>query len=1026
MQFLGFFAHLAGLIRSSRPYFAKLLTAPLLFLALMLLLSGSGLAQQSIYNCRPNTAGDDWICESISRTPPIKTADEIDQYNSSGTVLPEPVPESEWTVSAREQSSSAANASMMQSQSESASKATALAESPTTSEKESISAEEFNSKPKGNFVSSTSNIEQYAVCGSEQTSVKSSAPSALSEPLKIAAMVRGQAAIESMTTSQLFAAPAQIPLQTRMEHSLQVASREQTTMQTLRVAESSSPLDWMPREAMTQAQLQSLPENCCGSFVDPIAELPINASITEQTDILFQAEAGISQLSENLISIEGEVVVQQSASILKNDHLTRIDRENNTVQMEGNVVFRERGLLLTGNSALIDNDQNLNQVEIAHYVLHEFGASGKADRIVYNSDSGQVSIDNGEFSRCEPQDRFWTISADSIVLDRERNRGYANNASIRVGNVPVFYSPFTLPFPLGDARASGLLPPSIGSTRTGGFDFQLPFYLNLAPNYDATLSPRLVTDRGVMLGAEFRYLANWSMNNLNLTHLAGDDLFDPATKDTFGSTSPGVEDRWFIGFQHQGALGRYFTSYIDYNEVSDQDYFLDLDGVGLNTVSRTHLNQQGRLDFNSEFLHAGINLQRIQILDPFINAADINKPFDRLPQLHFETGTNLPWGFRLALHGEITAFDRQLEEGLLSAEHIERGALVTGERINVEPALTWAMESPGWFMRARASHQYLGYSLDQQATGTPGNPEFDVGIFSFDSGLVFERYRNSGRIQTLEPRLFYLRSEFADQSNLPLFDTSELNFSFNQLFREDRFSGGDRIADADQLTLALTSRLLNSTGREQARFSLGQIHYFKDRRVSLANPLQQWQPRYSLSSGQSAIAAEAALTMGDNWQLNTDLQWDEDRGEVIEGSFQLRYHQDRNHLFNVSYRYRNLVNSPFFVVPDNIDPRISQTDISAIWPVTPNWKILARWNYDHSNVRNLESFAGVEWSNCCTTFRLIGREWVDDAALFVPDIEPNRGVFVQITLKGLGDLTGGGISNLLQDGILGFRETDAQ
>lgn len=786
---------------------------------------------------------------------------------------------------------------------------------------------------------------------------------------------------------------------------------------------SRFPYDWVPREAMTEQQQLALTDNCCGAFIDPLEEIEI---LPDNTETIFQATSGFRQITESLISIDGDVIVQQGSRIMENDQSTSIDNNNNTVLMDGNVVFREQGLLLTGSSAFIDSDERLNQVENAQYVLHDFGAHGDANSIAYNSESGLVTIENGEFSRCEPENEFWILRADSIVLDQENNRGLARNASIRLGNVPIFYYPFTLPFPLGDGRVSGLLPPSVGSTRTGGFDLEVPYYFNLAPHYDATVSPRLVSDRGVMLGAEFRYLANWSMNSLNFTHLAGDDQFDPATKDIFGSNSPPVEDRWFVGFDHQGAIGRNFTTFVDYNEVSDQDYFYDLGGTGLNVVSRTHLNQQGRLNFNSPFLRAGLNVQRIQIIDPFVNASNINKPFDRLPQFRFESNTDLPFGFRVGIEGEITSFDRTLEEGLLSQTLVENGALVNGERINLEPTLGWSIETPGWYVRSNATYKHISYSLENQALGTLQDPEVDVGVYSFGSGLVFERETGNGGSQTLEPRLFYLYSEFQDQSGIPLFDTSELNFSFNQLFREDRFSGGDRVADADQVAVALTSRFFDSQGNERARASLGQIKYFQDRQVTLANPLQNWLPRYSTLSENSAIAGEFALNLGNSWRLNSDVQWDEDRKEVIEGSFQLRYHRDNNHLLNLSYRYRSLVNSPFFIFPAGIDSRIKQTDVSGIWPINSNWKLLGRWNYDHSNSRNLESFAGVEWSNCCATIRLIGREWVDEAELFVPNTQPNRGVFIQVTLDGLGDLTGGSLSNLLQDGIWGFRDTDQQ
>lgn len=794
---------------------------------------------------------------------------------------------------------------------------------------------------------------------------------------------------------------------------------------TVSAPDSRYPLDWVPREAMTAEQLAELDRNCCGGFVDPLAGIAEFAVDPNEAETTFQTNAGLNQISENLLTIDGDVIVQQGYRTIENDQTTDINRTENTVLMDGNVVFREPSLLILGNSAFIDSDTNSSRIEAAQYVIHDFGAHGDAASIVYSSDSGMVSIDNGVFSRCEPGNETWTLSASNILLDQENSRGYARNASIKLGNVPIFYYPFTLPFPLGDARVSGFLPPSAGSTRTGGFDFQLPYYLNLAPHYDATISPRIVSDRGVMLGTEFRYLSSWSMNTLNMSHLAGDKLFDPATKDIIGADSPPSEDRWFLGFEHFGALGRNWSTFVDYNAVSDEDYFYDLGGTGLNVTSRTHLNRQGRLNFNSDYLRANLNLHRIQIIDPFVAATNIFKPYDRLPQLNFDTGTFLPLGFRVDLRGQVTSFDRSLDENFLSPTQIENGALVTGERINLEPRLGWSVEAPGWFVRANAAYKHVSYSLENQATNTLEDPDFGVGVYSFDSGLVFERQGRNGAT-TLEPRVFYLYSEFQDQSQIPLFDTSELNFNFNQLFREDRFAGGDRITDADQVAVALTSRFLDDEGNERGRLSLGQIHYFQDRLVNLSNPMQNWVPRYSPLDEQSALATEMAFNLGRNWQVSSDLQWNEEIEEVIEGSFQIRYHRDSDHLFNLSYRYRNLANSPLFLLPAGIDPRIKQTDLSGIWPINDNWKLLGRWNYDHSNERNLESFAGVEWSNCCAIIRLIGREWVDENELFVPNREPNRGVFLQITLNGLGNLTGGGLSNLLETGIWGFRDSTVQ
>lgn len=783
-------------------------------------------------------------------------------------------------------------------------------------------------------------------------------------------------------------------------------------------------LDWYSLEAMTPEQRLQVRENCCGMFIDPLTGQVDPQANPESAPIEFTSAGGLTQPDANSLRIDGEVTLRQGYRVVTNDQQTRIDRSSNIINLQGDVRFREPGLLLRGEAATVDNENQLNRVQGASYVLHDFGAHGSANTVTYTGESGQITIDNGEFSRCEPENEFWRLRADQITLDPDRSRGSAEKVSLRLGRVPIFYYPFTFTFPLGDERISGFLPPSLGSTRSGGVDFELPYYFNIAPQADATIAPRLISDRGIMANTELRYLANWSMNTVNGSLLVNDDQYDPATADQPASDSPPVADRWFFGYDHRGRIGSLFTTFVDYGAVSDSDYFYDLGGNGLNVASRTHLNRQGRINFSSPLLSAGLNVQRIQILDPLFPSDSIYKPYDRLPEFNLDSAAFLGAGFDFAIKGQVTAFDRQLARSSLSTEQIANGALVNGERINLEPELNWSLEAPGWFLRGGAKYSYLEYRLDQQASGTLANPSIGVPVYTADSGLIFERERSSNGTQTLEPRLFYVRSAYEDQSKFPLFDTSELNFSFSQLFRDDRFVGGDRIADTDQLAVALTSRVLDASGSERLRMSIGQIHYFENRRVTLSNPLQDWQPRYSQTTGRSALVSEADWRLSGAWRLNGDVQWNEADQRVDEGSFQLRYQSSPKHIFNLAFRFRRLVDSPSFVPPPGVDPRIRQTDLSGIWPLNENWTLLGRWNYDHSNERNLESFAGVEWNNCCATIRLIAREWVDDTELFVPNSEPNRGVFVQFTLHGLGDLAGTGLSNLLQDGIRGFRESD--
>jgi len=797
--------------------------------------------------------------------------------------------------------------------------------------------------------------------------------------------------------------------------------------------DAAARLDWMAAQDLPpeqRAALAPVAPGCCGAFIDNSKSFGDDPGGGRAR---FTATEGFTQTGPDTIRLGGEVTVAEGPRRIANNGVTIIDHAAGTYQLEGDVEFREPGILLRGASALIDNRGNSSRVETARYTLHASGIHGAAQTIVYDSASGRVTLDQGEFSRCEPVAPFWTLAAKTMTLDPEAGRGTATDLRLRLGGATVFRYPFALAFPIGDQRVSGLLPPSIGSTRTGGLDIEAPWYLNLAPHYDATLLPRLISDRGAMLGAEFRYLANWSMNTLRLSWLGDDRLHDPALAGIAESDSPPVANRWYADFQHNGALGDNWRTLVDFTAVSDRDWFIDLAGGGLDATTRNHLNRQARLSFRSEALQADLDLQRIELIDPLADALNIAKPFDRLPHFRFRTGADLGANFRLGLAGQLAAFDRNLNENLIATERIEAGALVKGRRANLSPRLDWSVETPGAFLRAGAGREIVHYELERQAAGSPANPGLGLTTFSIDGGLVFERGLRGGTsggksggngIQTLEPRLFYLYREHEDQRLLPVFDSSELNFGFHQLFRERRFSGGDRFADADQLGIALTSRLLDGDGRERGRLSLGQIHYFRDRLVSLANPLRQWAPLYSPVAGTSALAGEVEYHAGRNWRLAADLQWNEHHRQIDEGSLQLRYQRDSERLFNFSWRYRSLVRATPFLTRAGISPGIDQTDISAAWPLSARWKLLGRWNYDHANSRNLEAFAGVEYRNCCATIRVIAREWLDEYELFVPNVPPNRGVYVQFVLHGIGNLAGGGLSELLSDGIQGFRDPD--
>jgi len=785
--------------------------------------------------------------------------------------------------------------------------------------------------------------------------------------------------------------------------------------------------DWRPRDTLDPIRAEQLSAACCGMFVEPVLEGEFAARNPDEAPTQVQTPDAVRLPEPGQLYVDGEVSVQQGHRTLRAAQGLHLNEETNILTLLGDVVFREPGFLVTGQGARMDQNTGDNQINQASYVMHTTQLHGYASQLGYNSESGLLTLENGQFSRCEPFDPFWVMQARELRLDSEIGVGYATEVTLRIRDVPVFYYPYTLQFPIGDERVSGILPPLLSNSRDGGIDLAVPYYFNLAPHYDATLTPRIITRRGAMLSAEFRYLASWSMNVVNLALLPKDQTFDATRASVPGSSSPPQAGRWFTSLEHEGILAGNWRTFIDYNAVSDADYFRDLGSRNLNLESRTHLNKEGVLSWQNEQWRAETRLQRTEILDPYIASIDVNKPFDRLPELRLQANFRQDAGLRYGFAGSHVRFDRSLERSLLSQDQLERGALVTAQRFTADPWVSLPLRRPGYFVVPTARYRYANWQLDQQALGTASAPDRGVGVFSVDSGLIFERPALLGgltMVQTLEPRLFYLYSAHVDQQHLPTFDTAQLNFSFNQLFREDRFSGADRIGDANQLSAALTSRFITAEGSEHLRVSIGQIFYFRDRQVSLDSPLQNWLLLQPMDTDRSPLVMETSYRPGQTWQVLADLQWDQENSNIDQGSIALQWHADNNRILNMVYRYREKTDV-FLDAPLLLDPRVRQTDISGIWPLNDNWRLLGRWNYDHSNSRNLETFAGVEYSNCCTTMRLIARDWVNDYEFVEQNTRQNRGIFFQISLHGLGNLTGGGLSSLLSNSIPGFKEQDS-
>ena len=774
----------------------------------------------------------------------------------------------------------------------------------------------------------------------------------------------------------------------------------------------ASDIDWVSFEDLTPEQQSLLRDSCCGMYVEPdlkvIEGLPGSANLSADT---LDAE------DADLVTLEGNISIRQQDILLQAD-TGEYDASTGNATLEGNLRVRQPGMLMVGSDGTVENSGEISTLNNASYLMHDDMIRGTAEIIVYTDADGIITIDNGVYTRCEPGNNSWVMEGSSITLNQETGRGLARDVKLRIGNVPIIYLP-VLSFPINDDRASGFLAPTIGSTRDGGMDIQAPYYLNLAPNYDATLFPRVMTDRGVMFGVEGRHRGRLSESILQMNYLPDDNLFDEQELLLPDPESPPVSDRWQIGLEHQSRINRNWAALVDYSAVSDIDYFQDLGNSGLLTNTRSFLYRQGGLQYRKGDWRFRVQALSYQILDPTI--PENRQPYERLPKIdlrgNFEYDLNADLSLEYGINSQYVHFDRDLDIDELSAGQIASGAMVTGQRLTVEPEVSLPWSSPGAFITPKVKYSYASYELDDPTNVFTDDPSRGIFTGTLDSGLIFERdlALNSGDfIQTLEPRLFYLYNEYEDQSDIPVFDSSELTFGMNQLFRENRFSGKDRVGDTNQMTIALTTRFLNSRGQEKASASIGQIRYFRDRRVTINNQIGNDE-----ITDNSAIASEFSYNFSDNWRINSYVEWDTEDNNLEVGNFQFRYQSDINHILNFSYRFRDS-NNPF--TASGFDRRIKQTDVSAVWPLTANWGLIGRWNYDHSNSRNLESIAGIEYNNCCYTVRVLARQWIDNDALFYGNVDDNTGVFLQFELKGFGSVLGGNVTGILNNGINGYRD----
>lgn len=666
--------------------------------------------------------------------------------------------------------------------------------------------------------------------------------------------------------------------------------------------------------------------------------------------------------------LQGNVVMGYEDKTVYADRLL-YDSANRRLEAEGNVAVQGDTLTMHTDQASLDLASERGRLGESRFFYAPMHARGSAEAIEREG-PGLTRLERTTYTSCNPGHDDWLLSARSVTLDEQEGQGTARDVVLRFQHVPFLYTPW-ISFPIDDRRKSGLLAPRFGSSSSTGLDLEVPYYLNLAPNRDATLTPRYMEKRGVQLKTEFRYLNPTNAGTVHFDYLPDDREYGT--------------DRRLFQLDHRGQPISHLTTRVFYNSVSDANYFKDLGG-SLNDTSTTFLERTVEANYTrNRWMFLG-RVQKYQTVDETVAPED--RPYQRLPQLLFDGGTNAG-PLRMDLYSEWVQF--------------ERDASLTGSRFDILPALSLPVEGGGYFFRPTAKLRYTEYNLTGTDPGAPDHPTRTVPITSVDTGLIFERPWSERTIQTLEPRLYYLYVPYRDQDDLPLFDTGLADFNFDLLFAEDRFNGPDRVGDADQLSIALTTRFLDRrSGMERFRLSAGQIRYFADRRVTLPGEPVEDTP-------DSSYAVELGAQLTSRWSLGGSLLWNPETDQSDLAAYRLQYRQDGQRVVNLAQRMRRDSSGAV---------ELKQIDASAAWPLSRRWKGVGRWTYSTLDGQDIEALAGLEYESCCWALRVVGRKYVSGD----PSNEYNSSIYIQLVLKGLTNL-GQGVDQLLQRGILGY-ETD--
>ncbi|UOB73143.1 LPS assembly protein LptD [Pseudoalteromonas sp. APM04] len=657
-----------------------------------------------------------------------------------------------------------------------------------------------------------------------------------------------------------------------------------------------------------------------------------------------------------------------------------IDKQRGLLNATGPIVYRDA--VSNVNSSGLNADLNNSEISLlgADYKLTEQQGKGGAEKLTIN-DSGLVLM-NASFTACPGETPAWEIEADEINLSREEGWGETHNAILRILNTPVLYLPY-FTFPLDERRKSGLLTPSISSSDKYGLETITPYYWNIAPNLDATITPRYMANKGLQLKTELRYLTKQHEGLVGIEYLNKDD------------SEPALGERYMFHWQQKSYLNENWRASVDVTNVSDDNYITDLES---NYASKTdtQLYRTGVLTHLGDTWRTDIKVQNFEVLGDHLES------YTAIPQINFTQ--TAPWKFDhfdFSVSGELSHFTN-------SSAIIDQAT-----RVHIEPKARFDYDQYAWSFLSEVSLLQTNYDQQGDLSGTQFKQSVSRTLpkVRLYSQLNFERdtsYLVQDGIQTLEPQIQYLYTPNKDQSDIGLYDTTKLQDDYYGLFRDTRFSGVDRIAAANQFTLGATTRLFDKKQEEIFNFSAGQIFYLSDD----AKPTEQ-----SLNSDTNYNALFAAQTMVHwhrRWYFSAGIQYNTDSKQMIQSNATLDYKGDNNQLVQLNHRYANDVSGN----------TIEQTGVFTSIPISDEWQFIASYHRDLENNRSVEILSGLQYESCCWAFQITGHRQIEtdlNQSIGTEQATFDSGISFNFVLKGLGSKSRYDAQKLLQQGIFGYR-----